>query len=203
MARSDSLKPVRATRATKRPPVPHAQRLLLLAMLPFPLAIAVTLMMVLAIGNRFPRNIAPNSSLVLPGLLVTLIVLLAILAYVHRRWVEPSAFHFTLVLGGITSLLAWPVWTMGVLPSVNGIRMEPERATMMRLSGLSTTTISKSRRLNYWATLEPAGSTSPLGAGRYLISQSLSERWQAQQVRQVRVTHRTGLLGAEVLITFN
>ncbi|MDX3911175.1 MAG: hypothetical protein QHC67_15350 [Sphingobium sp.] len=46
-----------------RLPLANRNRLLLLSMLPLPLAILATFAMVLLVGERFPRQIAPGSSL--------------------------------------------------------------------------------------------------------------------------------------------
>ncbi|RZM00151.1 MAG: hypothetical protein EOP73_17360 [Variovorax sp.] len=103
----------------------------------------------------------------------------------------------------VTSLLAWPTWTWGVLPSLNGVRVADVQSTTMRLERLQQTTVSKSRERNHWAHLQPVASAaadSPLRQGRYFITRETYEQWQPGAPRDVVVVHGTGLLGARVVL---
>jgi hypothetical protein len=182
----------------------NGARLLLLSSAPFPLAIALTFLFILTIGTRFPRDVAPGSSLILPGFVLSGIVMALITALVRRHWPEPALRRFSLFLCGITSLMAWPVWTTGILPSVNGAILGPRQTSAMRLTGLSISHASKGRRIYYWAAMRPPPDTaSALGAGRYFVPQQVYEAWQPQVGRDVRVDHATGLLGAETVLNFH
>lgn len=185
---------------TKRPR--DANRLLLLSILPFPVSIIATLLAVVVDADNDMRTVAPGSSLVGPGLACALIVLTAIVLFVRARWAEPGAPRFALLVGAVTSLMAWPVWVMGPLPSVNGIAHGEPRQTMMRLEGLTTTTISRSPDRHHWALLQPAQPGSPLARGRFLISPSLHDRLQKQPDAMLMVEHTTGLLGAEIVLDY-
>ena len=175
------------------------QFLVLCALLPFVLPILGTLLLVLLVGNHFPRDIAPGSGLKLAGLIAALLAGAGVLAVVHRRWPDPQARRFALVLCGVTSLMAWPVWTVGLLPSVNGMALADSETTAMYLNGLEVTQASKSRALNYWARLAPVNPGTGLGAGRYFIPREIHARWDAAKTPTVQVEHATGLLGAEVV----
>lgn len=182
----------------------HGARLLLLSFAPFPLAILLTLLFILTIGTRFPRDVAPGSSLILPGFVLSGIVMALITALVRRHWPEPALRRASLLLCGLTSLMAWPVWTTGILPSANGAILGPRQTSAMQLMDLSTSHASKSRDIYYWATMRPGQDTAAaLGPGRYFVPQATYEMWQMRIGRDVRVDHATGLLGAETVLGFH
>ena len=180
----------------------QANRLILISAIPFPLAILATLLLVFAAGARFPRDVAPGSSLALPGLIVSLAIMSLITARVRRHWIEPAPRRFSLILCTATSLMAWPVWTMGILPSVNGMHLHAERTSAMRLSALTFSHASKGRQIYYWGTLQPAGEATGIGAGRYFIPKAIYDAWQGQVGKRVTVHHATGLLRAEAVLEF-
>lgn len=180
----------------------HANRLILISAMPFPLAILVTLLFVFTVGIDFPRDVAPGSSLVLPGLAVSGAILSLITARIRQGWIEAAPRRFSLILCTATSLMAWPVWTMGILPSVNGMRLDTERTSTMRLSTLTFTHASKSRQIYYWARLQQVGTETGIGDGRYFIPKAVYDAWQGQIGRTVTVRHATGLLGAETVLEF-
>lgn len=175
------------------------QFLVLCALAPFALPILGTLLLVLLVGNHFPRDIAPGSGLKLAGLIAALLAGAGVLAVIHRRWPDPQARQLALALCGAASLMAWPVWTVGVLPSVNGMALADSETTAMHLTGLDVTHASKGRELYYWARLAPVNPGTRLGAGRYFIPRELHARWEAAKTQTVQVEHATGLLGAEVV----
>lgn len=186
----------------KRPPVENGTRLILLSILPFPLAILTTFLFVFTIGRRFPRDIAPGSSLMLPGVLLSIAVMLVTTAYVRRRWIEDAPRRFSLFLCALTSMMAWPVWTVGTLPSVNGMSLGEARTSGMRLERLTMSQASKGRRLYYWASLAPAVSPSRIGAGRYFVPKEIYDDWELRTGENVQVVHASGLLGAETLLDY-
>lgn len=176
-----------------------AQLVVLWAVAPFALPIVLTFALLLLVGNRFPREIAAGSSLIVCGLAAALAVLILVNLAVARRWPDPQIRKFALVMSAVTSLLGWPIWTVGPAPSVNGMVLGPVQTSLMRLHGLETTHASKSRLLYYWATLAPRDPASAVGAGRYLIPYETYKRWQIEAPQTVRVSHATGLLGAQVV----
>lgn len=182
--------------------VENGSCLILLSVLPFPLAIVTTLLFVFTIGRRFPRDIAPGSSLVLPGLLLAVAVMLFVIAYARRLWIDDAPRRFMLILCGATSLMAWPVWTTGILPSINGMSLGSERVSAMRVVHLTTSQASKGRQIYYWATLAPADGASGVGAGRYFVPAGIYDAWQSPTGRAVKVVHATGLLGAQVVLDY-
>lgn len=187
-----------------KPGKPHAPgRLLLISALPLPLAVLSTFLCLFAVGNQAPRDIAPGCSLALPGLVWSLAILGAMAAYVRTHWRETAARRLNLLVGGLMSLIAWPIWTLGPLPSINGLSLNPAATSSMRLDDLTTSTVSKSRRLYYWAHLRPISAERPIAAGRYLISQTISEALKARKGGEVEVRHATGLLGAEVILNID
>lgn len=186
----------------KFPPPHNRNRLLLLSALPFPLAIGATFALVLLVGERFPRQLAPDATLAPAGLAMTLLAMGAILSVIWRQWTDDAPRRFALLLVTLTSLLAWPVWTIGIAPSVNGMRLGPQQASTMRVVELTMSRASKGRSIYYWARLRPADARSRVGAGRYFVPQHIHERWQARTGAEVTVRHATGLLGAETIISF-
>ena len=170
--------------------------------LPFALPMLATLLLVLLVGNRFPRDIAPGSSLALPGLLAAVAVALVILRRVTQDWPQPEARKPALLFTGLASLMAWPAWTVGVLPSVNGLALGELNYATMQLRGLDMTYGRKGRTTYYWAQLEPQYPASAAGEGRYLIPFELHETWSRTRPAAVEVGHARGLLGAEVVRDF-
>lgn len=173
--------------------------LLLAVLVPFALPMAVTLLLAIVAGDRFPRDLAAGSSLALHGFAVTILVASIGLLSVSRRLADPQARKFALLLSGLVSLMAWPVWTIGALPSVNGMMLGQLETTTMRLKGLEETYASSHRQFYHWARLEPDQPGSPLGAGRYFILPDTYERWRRTAQSTTQVRHATGLLGAEVV----
>ncbi len=178
------------------------QFLVFCGMAPFAVPIITTFALLLA-GNHFPRNIAADSSLGLAGFVASIAVMIVVNIAVAKQWRDPSARKFALAISALTSLMAWPVWTVGVSPSINGIATGPSQTSPMRLTRLDVTHASKSQKLYYWATLDPDMPQSLIGAGRYFIPFETYEQWQKAAPRTVRVSHATGLLGAEIVLGYH
>ena len=195
------MKSVRPT-GTKEKAPPETQSILLLGISPFALSILVTFLVFLIAGNRIPRQLVPGASLALPGLTLSGLVFLAVAWVMRNRTPHAKLRKFGALLAGVCTLMSAPVWTIGVLPTVNGLATGSVASTVMHLEKLETTTVSKSRRLNHWAHLRPLGSGAPLSGGRYFVSQADYTAWQESRPRTITVNHATGLLGAETVIGF-
>lgn len=189
--------------STQRPSRPKAPASLLVRpLLPFALPILVTFALVLLVGEDWPRQIAPGSGLKLAGLIAT-----GATAYAAWRWAVSGVGHlpmrrFAAVLCAATALMGWPVWTMGVLPSINGAVLGEERAVRMTLDRLEITTKSKSRDFYHWAWLTAHDGDETLASGRYFISEAVYDWWNTSRPASVEVTVAEGLLGARVVTGF-
>lgn len=168
-------------------------------MLPFALPILATLVMVVVIGDRWPRDIAPGSGLKLAGLLASALTAAAVWHFMVRGQRDTRVRKFAALACLVTGLMGWPVWTVGLLPSANGAMLGAERSVQMVLDRTETTTRSKSRALNYWAWLKPGAEDAPLQAGRYFIPQAQHDDWSQRRPAKVEVTYAEGLLGAVVV----
>lgn len=115
-------------------------------LLPFALPILITMALVLTIGEAWPRNIAPGSGLKLAGLVATAFTGAAVWGLATRRVDDWQVRKGVAILCAVTALMGWPVWSMGVLPSVNGMTLGPEEQTPMRLMRLEITAPSKGGR---------------------------------------------------------
>ena len=176
------------------------QRLVLVAIAPLPVAIASTFALLLMVGERFPRQLAPGEGLWSWGLLLSAVIATVLWAAMRTGQREPRLAGLLTALLVVTSLLAWPTWTWGVLPSINGVRVSNVQTTTMRLQRLEQTTVSKSRERNHWAHLTPTVPGPPLAKGRYFIARDTYDLWQPGAPRDVVVDHGTGLLGARVVL---
>lgn len=99
----------------------------------------------------------------------------------------------------MVGLLAWPVWSMGVLPSLNGASLHEPRTVVATLERTEATAKRRSRELNYWAWLVPQEGVG-LAAGRYVIREALHERLAAEAPATLEVEAATGMLGAVVVL---
>ncbi|MFM5931091.1 MAG: hypothetical protein ACKOPQ_09305 [Novosphingobium sp.] len=184
--------------ASDRPKVPAS--FIPKLVLPFAIPIVVTLVVLLLVGERWPRNMVPGSGLKLAGLTVTALTGYAVWRHVVSRFGDARVHKFAAALCTVTALMGWPVWTVGPLPSLNGAVLRHEREVEMVLERTETTHKSKSRDLYYWAWLKPAGLESDAPAGRYFIPEGMYQAWSASRPARVRLTLADGLLGAPVVI---
>lgn len=168
-------------------------------MLPFAFPMLVTLALVILVGESWPRNIAPGSGLKLAGLVATALTGAMVWHRATRSIADRRAHKMAALMCAVTGLMGWPVWTVGVLPSVNGISLGPQSAVRMALERTEVTTVSRSSALNHWAWLRPLSPDAEVVAGRYFIPEATYQRWNSEQPSTVTVTTARGLLGAQVV----
>lgn len=171
-------------------------------MLPFAAPVAATLAMVMLVGDRWPRNLAPGSGLKLAGFCATAITCLLAWRLAVRGIEDRRVHRFAAGLCAATGLLGWPVWSVGILPSVNGFRLDVEQTVTMSLERTETTRQSKSSRINHWAWLRAPDASSAAASGRYYIPEDVHADWSRRGAGPVRVTLARGLLGARVVTGF-
>lgn len=168
-------------------------------MLPFAFPMLVTLALVILVGESWPRNIAPGSGLKLAGLVATALTGAMVWHRATRKIADRRAHKMAALMCAVTGLMGWPVWTVGILPSVNGISLGPQSAVRMALERTEVTTVSRSSALNHWAWLRNLSPDAEVGAGRYFIPEATYQRWNSEQPSTVTVTAARGLLGAQVV----
>jgi hypothetical protein len=171
-------------------------------LLPFALPILLTFALVLTVGESWPRNIAPGSGLKLWGLCAAALTTLLVWRFATRGIADNRVHKMAAIICSGVGLLGWPAWTVGVLPSINGISLGSEETVRMTLERMEVTTVSRSRDLNHWAWLRSEALDSPLEAGRYFIPEETYADWNILPPRSVTVTTATGLLGARVVTGF-
>jgi hypothetical protein len=175
-------------------------RALLLCLTPFPFAILITFATLLIVGERLPRQLAPGEGLWLPALGPTVVVGALIYRSASAGWADLRVRRFLMMVCAATSLVAWPVWTFGPMPTINGARLGAPQSTTMRLAKLETTTVKHQRGLHPWARLEPVADASPLRQGRYFLQPATHARWSEAKPPTVAVDHAPGWLGAHVVL---
>jgi len=170
--------------------------------LPFALPIAITLALVVLVGEAWPRNIAPGSGLKLAGLLATAVLAYGVWWWAVRSIPDRRAHRMAALVCGVTGLMGWSVWSVGIMPSINGMALGPEQTVTMTLERTEATSIKNSRKQHHWAWLQPASPGSAAGDGRYFIPEATYQRWNEENPRSVRVTIAEGLLGAQVVTRY-
>lgn len=171
-------------------------------MLPFALPIVLTFVLVFTVGERWPRNIAPGSGLKLAGMLVAALTSVIIWNLVARSIEDHRARSFGALLCAVTGLLGWPVWSVGVLPSVNGFKLGEPQTISMTLERTEVTPVKQSSRFNHWAWLKTDRLDLPIASGRYFISKQTYDDWSRRESGPVKITFARGLLGAQVVIGY-
>lgn len=172
-------------------------RMLAWAFLPF--AVPVGLALILVLGTPFPREIAPGSGLKLAGLVATLLTAMAAWRIAVAGVADPAARRLGAAFALMVGLFAWPVWSVGVLPSVNGALLQDRRTVEMLVERTEATKQRRSRALNHWVWLVPPEGETGLVRGRIFIDAQTYERLSAGIGAPVRVDLATGLLGAVVV----
>lgn len=177
-------------------------RFFLTVALPFAIPALVTIALIVTVGESWPRNLPPGSGLKLAGFLATALTALLVWRYATRDLADNRVRKAAALLCGVTALIGWPVWSVGVMPSVNGSSLGEAQTVRMVFERTETTTISRSKRLNHWAWLRPETPATPLQAGRYFIPEGIYQSWSRAQPATVEVTIAKGALGAEVITGF-
>lgn len=170
--------------------------------MPFVIPILLTFALVVFVGDSWPRNIAPGSGLKMPGFAAAGLTSLVVWHLITRSIADRRIHKEAAIICGVVGLMGWPVWSVGVLPSVNGLSLGLERALQMRLERTEVTTVSRSRDLNHWAWLRPEGQKPRVQPGRYFIPEGIYQDWYSRQPSTVTITIAEGLLGAQVVTSF-
>lgn len=168
-----------------------------LALIPF--AIPAGLSLLIGVGLDWPRDIAPGSGLKLPGLLATALTALVAWRLSVRGLGDPRVRRLSALLCLLVALLAWPIWSVGVLPSVNGAVLRDVRTLAMRLERTEATAQRHSPDFHHWAWLVPIDAAAGIGGGRHFISKPTYDRLTAERPATVAVDVATGFLGAIVV----
>lgn len=184
-----------------RPPTLPASFMLKTA-LPFVFPVALTVIILLTVGDTWPRSIAPGSGLMLPGLVAS--AMFATLAWliVGRAFEDERVSKFAAIIFAATGLMGWPIWTIGVLPSINGAILDHEQFAQMRLGRLDISRSKGGGSPNYSAWLEPINPGGAIDGGRYYISEEVYQRLESQKPVAIRVAHSRGVLGAVVVTDY-
>lgn len=171
-------------------------------LLPFAIPMLLTAALVIFVGESWPRNIAPGSGLKAPGFGVAVLTSLIVWQFTTRTVTDKRAHKMAVLMCCLVGLMGWPVWSVGVLPSVNGFSLGPRESVRMALVRTEITPVSRSRLVNHWAWLRPESPNARAAAGRYFISKETYQRWHDQRPDTVTLTLAQGLLGAQIVTDF-
>lgn len=171
--------------------------------LPFAIPMVLTFALIIFVGNDWPRTIAPGSGLKMAGFGATAITSLMVWRFTTRGIADQRVHKLAALLCGGVGLMGWPVWSVGVLPSVNGLHLGSPQSVRMTLERTEVTTIRNSRAVNHWAWLRPEAEPSLAEAERYFIPEEAYDRWNDQRPGTVTVTFAQGLLGAQIVTGFD
>ena len=161
--------------------------------------VLITIALALLQPAGLPRLMPPGEGLAWQGLVVTLLVTVGVVWQQWRSTTDPSERKVLAGLALAGGLMAWPIVTLGPLPSLNGLRLSDTRTTPMQLTRLSTSPQKHSREPYHWAHLQPQPGDTTLRGGRYFIAGEDFEAWTARRPGTLYITHHRGLLGARVL----
>jgi hypothetical protein len=184
---------------SRTPPTIVPPRFFALLVLPLAIPMLLTLALLLSLGEAWPRTIAPGSGLKLFGLCASALTCLMAWRLAIRGIADRRAHKMVALLCGVVGLIGWPVWSVGVLPSVNGFHLGSEEAERMMLERTEVTAVSRSSDRNHWAWLRPERTVSKARQGRYFISEELFTRWNRERPGSVTVRIAQGTLGAQVV----
>ena len=185
---------------TPRPKPPAS--FLLKLLLPFVGPMGLTFALLILAGEHWPRDIAPGSGLKFAGLCASALTALAIWHLATRGFADLNLRRFAAIVCAVTGLMGWPVWTTGVLPSVNGMVLGNPVTVPMTFERTERTQQSRSRNHYHWVWLKTQSASSPIGSGRYFISEGVYDALTARRPVTVRVTVAHGLLWAQVVQGF-
>lgn len=168
-------------------------------MLPFAAPILVTFVLLALVGDQWPRDIAPGSGLKIAGLCTTAVSAFACWLFAVRAVDDRRVRGFAALLCAITGLMGWPVWSVGVLPSINGSVLAEPSAVRMTVERTEATHKSKSKGFYHWVWLKADTGNARLYSGRYFISEDVYERLNRTTPDIVTVNVARGLLGAQIV----
>lgn len=171
-------------------------------LMPFAIPMLFTAVLVIFVGERWPRNIAPGSGLKVLGFGAAVLTCLIVWHFVTRGIGDKRVHKMAALVCGVVGLMGWPVWSVGVLPSVNGFSLGPKKSVRMMLERTEFTVVSRSSARNHWAWLRPQTQDPYAGAGRYFISEATYRQWNEQRPSIVTVSIAQGLLGAQIVIDY-
>ena len=161
--------------------------------------VLITIALALLQPADLPRLMPPGEGLAWQGLVVTLLATAWVVRQVFRSTPDTSERKVLAGLALVGGLMAWPIVTLGPLPSLNGVWLTDTRTTPMQLTRLSTSPQKHSREPLHWAHLQPLPGDATLRGGRYFIAGEDHGAWTAQRPGTLHLTHHRGLLGARVL----
>ena len=161
--------------------------------------VLITIALALLQPAGLPRQMPPGEGLAWQGLAGTLLVTAWVVRHVFRTTTDTAERKVLAGLALAGGLMAWPIVTLGPLPSLNGARLSDTRTTPMQLARLSTSPQKRSREPFHWAHLQPQPGDTTLRGGRYFIAGEDFEAWAARRPGTLHITHHRGLLGARVL----
>ena len=161
--------------------------------------VLITIALALLQPAGLPRQMPPGEGLAWQGLAGTLLVTAWVVRHVFRTTTDTAERKVLAGLALAGGLMAWPIVTLGPLPSLNGARLSDTRTTPMQLARLSTSPQKRSREPFHWAHLQPQPGDTTLRGGRYFIAGEDFEAWAAGRPGTLHITHHRGLLGARVL----
>lgn len=99
--------------------------------------------------------------------------------------------------------MGWPVWSTGVLPSINGAVLAEVSSARMTVERTEKTHKSKSRDYYHWAWLEAENLHYSTLSGRYFITEDLYLKLNNNAQPNVDVSFAQGLLGANVVVSID
>lgn len=166
--------------------------------LPFVLPVALAVIIFLTVGENWPRSNAPGSGLTLPSLIAS--AMFATLAWriAGRAFGDERVSKFAAIICAATGLMGWPIWTIGVLPNINGAILDHEQFAPMRLGRLDVSR-PKGGSPDYSVWLEPVHPGGRIDGGRHYISEEVYQRLESQKPVAIRVAHSRGVFGAVVV----
>lgn len=167
--------------------------------LPFAVPALLSVALIVLVGDAWPRNIAPGSSLKFAGLGATVVTAWLAWQYAIRGIMDIRAHKMAALLVCVTGLIGWPVWSFGVLPSVNGISLGRHEAVQMTLERTEAIRMRLTRAPYHWAWLKPVDRNAQVGPGRYFISEATYNDLNSRHPELVTVKIAQGLLGAQVV----
>ena len=187
-----------------RPPTLPATFLLKTA-LPFVLPVALTFIFVIlhTVGKGWPISIAPGSGLMFPGLIASAMFSTLAWRITGGHFDDKQVRKLAAIICAVTGLMGWPIWTKGVLPSINGAFLGQEHVEPMRLGKLDVSRPKGGRGSpNYSVGLEPVHPGGAIDGGRYYISEEVYQRLESQKPVAISVAHARGVLGAVVVTDY-